>query len=431
MLSLSPLDPWIAHKIATPQSSPTRAEIEAWQVRKLNETLALVRGKSAFYRKHFAGMPERITTLEELRQFPFTTPAEIRANPLRFVCVSQDEIHRVVTLQSSGTTGEPKRIFFTAEDQELTIDFFGVGMSTLTEPGERVLIFLPGETPGSVGDLLRMGLARLDRVPLPYGPIRDPLHALETMESAQADCLVGSPTQILGLARRWNPKNKAPRTVLLSTDYVPAAIVRELERVWECEVFNHYGATEMGLGGGVECAAHRGFHLREADLYFEIIHPETGEPVPNGDYGEVVFSTLTRRGMPLVRYRMGDQSRFVPGACPCGTVLRTMEAVRGRFSGFVEMGGGVLKLPDFDEVLFAVPGVLNFRVTVAAEEGRERVIVEAQMLEAGDSVRAVEKALGEVPSIRNLEVEVRCQHHPQEPGSLLKRVILDKRGQDA
>ncbi len=431
MLPLSPLDPWIAQKIAASQSSLTRVEIESWQVGKLNETLALVRGKSAFYRKLFAGMPESITTLDELCQFPLTTPEDVRANPLRFVCVSQDEIQRVVTLQSSGTTGEPKRIYFTAEDQELTVDFFGVGMSTLTEPGERVLIFLPGETPGSVGDLLRMGLARVGRVPLAYGPIRDPFHALERMESQQADCLVGSPTQMLGLARRWGLGHKAPRTVLLSTDYVPMAIVRELERVWGCEVFNHYGATEMGLGGGVECAAHRGFHLREADLYFEIVHPETGEPVPDGEYGEVVFTTLTRRGMPLVRYRMGDRSRFVPGACPCGTTLRTLEAVRGRFSGFVEVGGEVLKLPDFDETLFAVPGVLNFRVTVAAEGGRERVIVEAQMLEAGDSVRAVENALGDVPSIRNLEVEVRCQHHPQESGSLLKRVILDRRGQHA
>lgn len=427
MLPRTPLDPWLGTKIAASEPAPTRQEIESWQVGKLNETLALVRGKSVFYRKLFAGMPESIATLDELRQFPFTTPEDVRANPLRFVCVSQDEIHRVVTLQSSGTTGEPKRIYFTAEDQELTVDFFGVGMSTLTEVGERVLIFLPGETPGSVGDLLRMGLARLGRVPLPYGPVRDPFHALETMESQQADCLVGSPTQMLGLARRWEPGHKAPRTVLVSTDYVPNAIVRELEKVWGCEVFNHYGATEMGLGGGVECAAHRGYHLREADLYFEIVHPETGEPVPDGDYGEVVFTTLTRRGMPLVRYRMGDRSRFLPGPCPCGTELKTMEAVRGRFSGFVEVGGGVLKLPDFDEVLFALPGVLNFSVTVAAEGGREQVIVEVQMLTGADSARAVKEALEGISALQHLDVEVRCFQNPKEPGSLLKRVILDKR----
>ena len=264
-------------------------------------------------------MPESISSLDELSQFPFTTPEDIRQNPLGFVCVSQDEIQRVVTLQSSGTTGEPKRIFFTADDQELTIDFFGVGMSTLVKAGERVLIFLPGETPGSVGDLLRIGLERKGVLPIPYGMVKDTLHALNAMETERADCLVGSPTQILSLARRWNPRHKAPRTILLSTDYVPAAIVSVLENIWGCKVFNHYGATEMGLGGGVECEAHLGFHLREADMYFEIINPETGEPVYDGEYGEVVFSTLTRRGMPLIRYRMGDRSRFIVGECPCGT----------------------------------------------------------------------------------------------------------------
>jgi len=420
-MRLTPLDPWIKEKT-------NHGDLQAWQLAKLNETLALARGRSPFYKKHFEGLPETLSTLDDLRQFPFTMADDIRENPLRFVCVSQDEIQRVVTLQSSGTTGEPKRIFFTAEDQQLTIDFFGVGMSTLVEPDERVLIFLPGETPGSVGDLLRMGLERKGVHPIPYGMIKDPFHALDVMESQQADCLVGSPTQILSLARRWNPKYKAPRTILLSTDYVPAAIVNVLENIWSCKVFNHYGTTEMGLGGGVECEAHRGYHLREADMFFEIVNPETGEPVQDGEYGEVVFSTLTRRGMPLVRYRMGDRSRFIVGDCPCGTKLRTMEKIRGRFSGFVHVGEETLKLPDFDEALFPLSGLLNFSVTVSGSGSDEALLVEAQLLTDADSAREVEKAVESVSSIKKI---VRCHHNPNEVGSLLKRIIIDKRGQNA
>jgi phenylacetate-CoA ligase len=420
-MRITPLDSWIKQKT-------NASDIQAWQLTKLNETLSLVHSRSSFYKKLFNGLPESISSLDELHQFPFTTSEDIRQNPLQFVCVSQDDIQRVVTLQSSGTTGEPKRIYFTAEDQELTIDFFGVGMSTLVEAGESVLILLPGETPGSVGDLLRMGLERKQAKPVPYGPVRDPAQALETIQNQQVDCLAGSPTQVLGLARRWNPKHKAPRTILLSTDYVPAAIVHELGNIWGCEVFNHYGTTEMGLGGGVECAAHRGYHLREADMFFEIANPETGEPVPDGEYGEVVFSTLTRRGMPLIRYRMGDKSRFVPGKCPCGTMLRTMEKVCGRFSGFVTVGEETLRLPDFDEALFSLPGLLNFSVTVAGEKGEEALLVKAQMLTDVDSTREVEKALESVSSIKKI---VRCQYNSKEVGSLLKRVILDKRGQHA
>lgn len=415
-MKITPLDAWVMQKTSA-------SELAHWQLLKLNETLSLARRKSSFYREHLAGTPDALVSLPELAKLPFTTPEDVRQNPLRFVCVSQDEIQRVVTLQSSGTTGEPKRVYFTADDQQLTIDFFGVGMSALTEPGEKVLILLPGETPGSVGDLLRLGLARQGRIPLPYGPVRDPNHALESMEREQADCLVGSPTQVLGLARRWHRPNKAPRTVLLSTDYVPAAIVAELERVWGCEVFNHYGATEMGLGGGVECEAHRGYHLREADLYFEIVDPQTGEPLPDGEYGEVVFTTLTRRGMPLIRYRMGDRSRFLPGKCACGTSLRTLEKVRGRFSGFVLAGSETLMLPDFDEALFPIPGLLNFSVTVTGAGAEPSLFVETQMLTSEDAAPWVESALRGVSS---LKITVRSVHNPQEAGNLLKRVF--KRG---
>jgi phenylacetate-coenzyme A ligase PaaK-like adenylate-forming protein len=420
-MKITPLGPWIKQKT-------NGVDLAAWQLARLNETLSLVRGRSSFYKSLFKGMPESISSLDELGQFPCTTPEDIRQNPLQFVCVSQDEIQRVVTLQSSGTTGEPKRIFFTADDQELTIDFFGVGISTLVEAGWRVMICLPGETPGSVGDLLRMGLERKGVRPIPYGMVKDPFHALSVMEQEKVDCIVGSPTQVLTLARRWNSSHKAPRTILLSTDYVPAAILNELENTWGCKVFNHYGATEMGLGGGVECEAHRGYHLREADMLFEIVNPETGEPLPDGEYGEVVFTTLTRRGMPLVRYRMGDRSRFIVGECPCGTKLRTLEKVRGRFSGFVSVGDETLKLPDFDEALFSLSGLLNFLVTVSGSAGDEALLIDAQMLTDEDSTREVEKALESVSSIKKV---VRCHHNPNEVGSLLKRVINDKRGQDA
>lgn len=423
-MRITPLDPWIRGKISANQPGLTRQEIDAWQIRKINETLMLARNKSPFYSNLLYGMPESITNLEEFSRFPFTTAADIRRNPLQFVCVSQDEIHRIVTLQSSGTTGEPKRIFFTADDQELTIDFFGVGMSTLVKPGERVLILLPGATPGSVGDLLRLGLDRFGVKSIPYGPVRDPVNALETMLTHQVDCLVGSPTQVLGLARRWQPAMHKPGSVLLSTDYVPAAIVKILNEIWGCEVFNHYGTTEMGLGGGVECEAHRGYHLREADLYFEVIDPDTDERMPDGEYGEVVFTTLTRRGMPLIRYRMDDKSRFIPGDCPCGTKLKVLETVSGRFSGFVSVGGVLSGIPEFDEALFPIPGLLNYSVSVTSDGIKESLLVETQMLSDTDCTNLVVKALKTLPSISNMEMMIHCQYNPQEAGSLIKRTII-------
>jgi phenylacetate-coenzyme A ligase PaaK-like adenylate-forming protein len=235
--------------------------------------------------------------------------------------------------------------------------------------------------------------------------------------------VVGSPTQVLGLARRWQTTMHKPSSVLLSTDYVPEAIVRILKQVWGCEVYNHYGATEMGLGGGVECAAHRGYHLREADLYFEIVDPETGALLQDGEYGEVVFTTLTRRGMPLIRYRTGDRSRFIPGDCPCGTKLKTLEKVSGRFSDFVRFGNDVIRMPDFDEALFPIPGLLNFSISGDCDGIHAYLTVETQMLTGADCTDLVEQTIQTIPSIRDAEIIVRCYHNPQEPGSLQKRII--------
>ncbi|MBN2124505.1 MAG: AMP-binding protein [Deltaproteobacteria bacterium] len=293
------------------------------------------------------------------------------------MCVSRSEVARVVTIQTSGATDAPKRLYFTDLDLELTVDFFHHGMTTLALPGARVLILMPGRTPGSIGDLLKKALVRMNAVGQVHGPINDPGRAVDDLLDMRADCLVGLPIQVLGLVRhprgRDIPKGLI-RSVLLSADYVPDAVVDELEERWESPVFEHYGMTEMGLGGGVQCEVREGYHLREADLLFEIIDPETGNPVPDGEPGEVVFTTLTRQGMPLIRYRTGDLARFLPGPCPCGSSLRRLEKVRGRIAGRVPLeAGGSLSLPEMDEVLFRVPGILNYRAELTREKGRDRL----------------------------------------------------------
>lgn len=373
-MELTPLQPWIAHKIGA-TGALTRAALEAYQLAALNETLARARARSPFYRERLSGAPPALSSLDETTALPFTTAGDLRESGLRFLCVSQGDIQRVVTLDTSGTTGDPKRLYFTADDQDLTVDFFRVGMSTLTDPGDRVLILLPGERPGSVGDLLAKALGRLGAEGIKHGPVRDIARTLKVLTDRDVNVLVGVPVQVLALARAAEfvgaASPPALERLLLTTDYVPDAIVRTLEEAWGCEVYNHYGMTEMGLGGGVECRARRGYHLREADLYVEIVHPVTGAPVQAGERGEVVFTTLTRVGMPLIRYRTGDESRFVPGDCPCGTVLRTLERVQSRIEGRVDLGAGhYLTMAHLDEALFSIEGLLDFSATLTREKPR-------------------------------------------------------------
>jgi phenylacetate-coenzyme A ligase PaaK-like adenylate-forming protein len=190
--------------------------------------------------------------------------------------------------------------------------------------------------------------------------------------------------------------------VLLSTDRAPHAAVRAIEQAWDCTVYDHYGTTEMGLGGGVDCRARSGYHLREADLFFEIVHPGTGQPVAEGESGEVVFTTLTRAAMPLIRYRTGDVSRFIPGTCSCGTVLRRMAHVDERLSGSITLPGGrSLRQADLDEALFPLDGLADFGVLFILEGGSATLVVEVRPThpEAPVHTNEVMRALRSIPAL--------------------------------
>jgi phenylacetate-CoA ligase len=407
-LPQTPLHNWIAKKIGLPEETPlTPQTLARYQVCKLNATIAFACCNSPFYQKHFCGRtPLNLERRQDLARLPFTTADDLRRDPDQFLCVSQDAVARVVTLNTSGTTQSPKRVFFTDADLELTIDFFHRGMSTLVTPGQRVLVLMPGDRPASVGDLLKRALARMDVQAFIHGPVAHAAAAIEDIQQYKIDCLVGLPAQVNALAR-CHPAGAIPpgqiKSVLLTADYVPQSIVANLEKRWRCKVYQHYGMTEGGLGGGVECALRNGYHLREADLFFEIIDPEDGRPLTDGEVGEVVFTTLTRRGMPLIRYRTGDLAAFESAACPCGSTLRRMRPVRGRIDGGIALQGlPALHLPDLDEAIFAVDGVMDYQAKV--KNGSRQPHLNLQVVACGpreaDTAAAVRAAALSVPSIR-------------------------------
>ena len=369
----TPLEAWIQRKIskARENSVPlTRSCLEAYQLQKIRENLLYVSENSPFYRSLLSdAKTDSVQCFEDMAQLPFTTSDDLKNHPFRFLCVSQSIIERCVTLQSSGTTGPAKRLFFTREDLEHTLDFFHHGMSTLVQPGDRVMILLPGgDRPDSVSDLLSRALASMAVQSLAPGP--DSETTTDAIVRQGITCLVGTPIQVLALARSGhgeNCLNNRIKSVLLTADYIPVATANAIECVWNCKVYRHYGMTEMGWGGGVECEARDGYHLREADLFIEIVDPKTGKSLPDGESGEIVVTTLTRSGIPLIRYRTGDISRFHTSPCSCGTVLKRLDQIAARLSdGDCLVSGMPLTLPILDEALFSLPGVTNFKAELSA-----------------------------------------------------------------
>ena len=389
----------LENRIREVTGARNRQTLGDYQLSKFRETLAYAKKHSRFYRGCLSKTdPDSIRDSGDVRRVPFTTSEELAENPLDFVCVPPGEIGRIVTLPTSGTAGSSKRVFFTTDDQELTVDFFCSGMSALAGKNDRVLIFLPGKSEGSIGGLLVRALERIGCAGILHGPILDYTGACNAMRSHDADCAVGLPSQLFALSRLCTDIKL--KSVLLCSDYIAASLKRAIESAWGAEVFSHYGMIESGLGGGVDCGAHLGYHMREADLLFEIVDPATGEPVPDGTQGEIVFTTLTRRGMPLVRYRTGDLSCVIPDPCPCGSFLRRLGHVSGRICDQASTGvASNVSISALDEVLFGTPGLIGYTAGIVRGAGRDILTITVHADDCGSAIREAESRVSDDPRL--------------------------------
>ncbi len=435
-MTITPLEALIGRSIGRPAEQGnvplSREMIELYQGERLRGMVDYCCRYSAFYRQKFAGAGiSEVTGMEDLTRLPLTSEEELRNHGSDMVCVSQDEVARIITIQSSGTTGTPKRLFFTDEDLERTLDFFQQGIQAMVDPGQKAAILLPGVTPDSTGHLLAQALQRMNVSSHILGLVEDPEAAASQLSEMRPDLLVGFPVQILAIARmaaaRAIPLGGI-RSVLLCSDYIPESLCDQLTGLLACEIFIHYGTVETGLGGGVDCTGHSGTHLREADLLFEIIDPRTTTPLADGEWGEIVFTTLRRRGMPLIRYRTGDQGRLLPGPCPCGSHIRRLDRVLGRMNQVRTLqNGNRLALHILDEILFPISGLLDFRAVLSTVEQHDQLKLYLAAIpgKEGEVLRQAAAALTDLQPSRDLDsvifIDLSTKIHRS------KRILEDKR----
>ena len=353
------LDAWQRKQINAP-SGGVREKLEAYHLAALQETVSHARARSRFYSTHLKDAPP-FNSLNEFTALPFTLPAHIRENSLAFLCVSLDEITRIVTLETSGTTARPKRIFFTRRDLEATIEFFSRVLSQLTHPAEKALILLPANTPSGAGDLLNTAMARIGGQGLVPGPATDFNHTLDILFTHTPSVIIGMPVQVLALGESAKAKNKPAgflRHAVLTADYVSPALTSRISDTLGCRVWNHYGMTETGFGGGIDCPAHGGYHLRE-----------------------------------------GDMSRFLHDPCPCNSSFKRLAPVRHRYSGLISLSdGSVLGMPDLDDVFFRIPGVVDFHAALSRDPKTPRLDITLKALDPSQ--------------LQNVDIQKHLPHSP-------------------
>lgn len=339
-----------------------------YNIKKFNETIKRAR-KSSFYIEKLKDI-KNIQKLEDIERIPFTVEEDIRKNYKKMMCVSIGEIERIVHINTSGSTGESKTIFFTKEDLEYTINFFSHGLSQISSKNDKMLILMPFKNENSVGDLVAKSVSRFGVNPLKYGLIENFDHVLESLKIS--DSIVGSPVQIQALARysKFKKKIKKLKGILISSDFILKETVNEIEDIFQCKVFNHYGMTETAYGGAVECNHHLGMHPRENDIYIEIINPLTNEKMKDGEYGEIVLTTFNREAMPLIRYKTGDKGRFLAKRCICDKNLQCMDYIKGR----IKREKDKFNIYQMDELIFKNKNIIDYKLEIIDKEIKLSVI---------------------------------------------------------
>jgi len=338
------LDTWIETIEGIPHL--TRENLEALQLKRLNETLARLKARGGFYRDY----PEKLDALSQLQNLPFTTARELSANPGRFLLTSQSKVRRVISGATSGTTGPAKRVFYTQTDTEHTVGLFTAGISEMLAPGEKCFIAFPFTGPFGLGNLIAQAVERLGGIPVRAGFGQTWGEMLELIQKTQPETYIGFPVTLLSLIRLCG-ENFPVKQALVSGDACPKGVMEELEAALGSKLYPHYGSRECGLGGAVTCPAFEGMHLRENHIIPEIID-EAGNVLPDGQYGELVLTTIGAEAMPLIRYRTGDYTRILP-PCKCGGVTKRLDTVSRR--------EGEFSIEELDSILFPIPELVDYR----------------------------------------------------------------------
>lgn len=386
------------------------------QEEKLAETVERA-GKAAYYKKLFSRhkLSPKIDSLEDIKKFPFTTKDDLRASyPSGMVATPLKNIVRLHA--SSGTTGKSTLVFHTIGDIEKWTDLVARGLYAVgvrsTDVFQNMMSY--GLFTGGLG--LHYGAEKIGALVIPSGA-GNTQKQIDFLADLKTTVIHITPSYLLHLGFFLEEKGITPAkrfnitTAIMGAEPHSEATRKKLEAVFNIKVFNCYGLSEMnGPGVAFECSRQSGLHLWEDHYLAEIINPDTGEVLPDGEEGELVLTTLQREGMPVVRYRTKDITRFFKKPCACGRTHRRIARIKGRSDDMFIVKGVNIFPSQIETVLMETPGVdKNYMIILDRKEGLDILSVQIEIKR--------EYFTGELKQLRNLQEELTER---------LKHVILVK-----
>ncbi len=407
----------------------SRDELQNLQLSRLQETVRYAYEKVPFYRKKLqeAGVhPGEIKTLDDLQALPFTTKEEMRDNyPYGLFAVPMKEVVRIHA--SSGTTGRPVVMGYTPKDLENWKEQVAriCLMAGVCEEDIVQISFGYGLFTGGFG--LHYGVEKLGATVVPFSS-GNTERQLMLMQDFQTNVLVSTPSFALYMAEAalemgLNPRDFGLRLGLFGGEPCPDNLRQAIEDRWGLKATINYGLTEIvGPGVSGECEAVQGMHICEDHFFPEIIDPETRRPLPPGEEGEMVFTTLSKEGVPVIRYRTRDITSLLPEACACGRTMRRMSYITGRTDDMLIVKGVNVFPSQVEEVLAQVEEVSPYYVLVVHREKDyiKDVEVQVELTDEGftDSFRELQNIEEKISSRLKAVLSVTLRVRLMEPKSL-------------
>ena len=417
-----------------------RKKIQDLQLKRLKETVHLVYENVPHYKKKFREKgikPEDIKTLEDVRKLPFTTKDDLRENaPFGLMATSLDncvELHA-----SSGTTGIPVTVGYTTNDIEVWSEVMArcLSMSGLTKKDIFQNPIPYGTFTGAFG--FHYGAQKVGAMVIPSGKGQSE-RQIKLMQYYKSTFMSGVASYALRLGQvaqeiGVDPKKLNIRNGLFGAEMFTTGLKKRIIETWDMDVHDIYGLTEMcGPGVSTDCDQHDGLHLWEDHFLIEIIDPKTLEPLGLEEEGEIVLTTLTKEGMPLLRYRTRDIAKlYDQRVCECGRTHIKHSTIKGRSDDMIIIRGTNIFPGQIESALMKNPNVgSNWRMVLSTKSDVDILTVEVEtkkQLSQIDTENLAKKLQNDIKSVIVFtpQIEVLPPNTIPDTGLKAKRVI-DKR----
>jgi len=363
-----------------------RPQLEQLQVKKLKDTINVCL-RSPFYKQRLGQLgitADSINSLADLRKIPFTTKQDLRDN-YPFGLVGGDMKDAIRIHSTSGTTGNPCVVVYSRHDIDSWANMIARNLYMVGCRDTDVFQNSSGYGMFTGGLGFQYGAEKLGATTVPAAA-GNTKRQIKFIRDFGTTCLHAIPSYAIYMAEVFqnegiDPTETSLRTLVIGAEPHTEEQRRRIERMLKVKAYNSFGMTEMnGPGVAFECKEQNGMHLWEDNYILEIVDPDTLEPVPDGEIGEMVLTTLDRTMMPILRYRTRDLTRILPGDCPCGRTHRRIDRIKGRTDDmFIIKGVNVFPM-QVEKILVQYPGLgSNYLITLDTVNDSDIMTVEVEL----------------------------------------------------